>query len=165
MKMKKLFLLSGPPACGKSSFAKKNLGINDEWISRDNVRFAIIGENEDYFSHEEEVFETFVCYINQMLEKSEVENIYIDATHLNKASRNKVIKKIKKDNVNEINCVIFQVPLGVCLERNESREGRTKVPKSVIRRMYYSHTMPEEDEKFDNIIIVDEYLRSNLYNT
>ena len=41
--------------------------------------------------------------------------------------------------------VYFDVPLAVALERNEKREGRAKVPKSVIRRMYYNIQKPKQD--------------------
>ena len=103
MKPKKVYLLSGPPASGKSTWVRANITPGSEWISRDNVRFAIVGEDEEYFSHEDEVFDTFINYINQTLEREDIHTIYIDATHLNKRSRNKALNRVKKNNIGELN--------------------------------------------------------------
>lgn len=82
MKLKKVFLMSGPPASGKSSWIRKNLTPGCEWISRDNVRFAIVSDDEDYFSHEDEVFDIFINYINQTLENPDIHTIFIECHSL-----------------------------------------------------------------------------------
>ena len=64
-----------------------------------------------------------------------VSNVYIDATHLTEKSRAKVINSLPTANY-ILTTVFFDIPLETCLERNEQREGRAKVPRSVIRRMY-----------------------------
>lgn len=161
MKRKKVFLLSGPPASGKSTYVRSHLLPGGEWISRDNVRFALVGENEEYFSREDEVFETFINYINQTLENPEVHTIYIDATHLNLRSRQKTLRRINMKNIEELNCVCFTTPLKVCLERNSKREGREKVPEDAIKRMYFSYLIPNQNlEPFDSVILVDEFGRT-----
>ena len=114
MNQKKVFLLSGIPGSGKSTWARKNLTPTTEWISRDNVRFSIVNEDEEYFSHEDEVFDTFISYINQMLEDPRVDTIFIDATHLNKRSRDKTLNRIRKERIDELNCVCFVTPLSIC---------------------------------------------------
>lgn len=160
MKLKKVFLLSGTPGCGKSTWVRAHMDIYSEWVSRDNVRFAFLQEGEDYFAHEDDVFDVFINYINQSLENPNLETIFVDATHLSVGSRKKVTSKIKKDNIEELNCVCFTTPLEVCLERNEKRTGRSRVPTSVVRRMFYSHTVPTQEEGFDNIIFIDELGRT-----
>jgi predicted kinase len=47
--------------------------------------------------------------------------------------------------------VYFDVPLTTALERNALREGRAKVPDSVIRKMYKSLQKPK-----DCVIIINE---------
>lgn len=131
--------------------------FGSEWISRDNVRFSIVDENEEYFSHEDEVFDTFINYINQTLENPNIHTIYIDATHLNKRSRNKTLNKIRKNNIEEINCVCFTTPKEICLARNFLRTGRARVPENAIENMYNSFTLPSIDEHFTHIYTVDEY--------
>ena len=156
MKPKKVYLLSGPPASGKSTWVRTNITPGSEWISRDNVRFAIVSEDEEYFSHEDEVFDTFIAYINQTLENPDIHTIYIDATHLNRRSRNKTLNRVHKQNIGELNCVCFTTPLEVCISRNHLREGRAKVPQSAIENMFKACAAPTAAEGFDHVYAVDE---------
>ena len=156
MKLKRVYLLSGPPASGKSTWIRTNITPGSEWISRDNVRFAIVSEDEEYFSHEDEVFDTFINYINQTLENPDIHTIYIDATHLNRRSRNKTLNRVRKQNIGELNCVCFTTPLEVCIARNHLREGRAKVPQSAIENMFKACAAPTAAEGFNHIYAVDE---------
>ena len=156
MKLKRVFVTSGPPASGKSTWIRAHLTPGSEWISRDNVRFAIIGDDEDYFSHEDEVFDTFIAYINQTLENPDVHTIFIDATHLNRRSRNKTLSRVRKQYIEELNCVCFTTPLETCITRNHLREGRAKVPQSAIENMFKACAAPTAAEGFDHVYAVDE---------
>lgn len=157
MKQKRLFLLSGPAGCGKSTWIEHRLWRGGgAWISRDKIRFGMLQEGEDYFAHEEEVFDTFIRLIQAEIDIESATDIYVDATHLNKAARDKVLKRLNLDSLDEVNCVFFDIPSEVAIERNENRTGLAHVPRSVIRRMALSHTMPEADENFTHIIIIDK---------
>ena len=157
MKLKKVFLLCGIPASGKSTWVRSQLTPGAEWISRDHVRFAIVSENEEYFSHEDDVFDTFINYINQTLEKDNIHTIYIDATHLNQRARDKVLRKVYKNNIEELNCICFDIPLETCIARNSLRVGRSKVPETAIRNMFKVYQIPNKTtENFDRIIVIDE---------
>ena len=157
MKQKQVFLLSGVPGAGKSTWIRSRLVPGAEWISRDNVRFAILTDEDNYFAHEDDVFDTFINYINQTLEKDEIHTIYIDATHLNKRSRDKVLRRVRKDNICDLTCVCFDVPLAVCHARNNLRSGRSHVPASAIDNMFNSYRIPDKNvEHFDHVLIVDE---------
>ena len=145
MNVKRVWLLCGIPASGKSYWATNfiNRNPNTAYISRDEVRFSIIKDDEEYFSHEDEVFDIFVARINRAIDAKENENIIIDATHLNWNSRRKILNRLQETwNVTD---VFFDTPLEVCLERNEKREGRARVPRGVIRRMYFQRTNPKTD--------------------
>lgn len=155
MKQKKVYLLSGPPASGKSTWVRANITPGSEWISRDNVRFAIVGEDEEYFSHEDEVFDTFINYINQTLEDPNIHTIYIDATHLNRRSRNKTLNRVRKQNIGELNCVCFTASREICQARNSLRSGRQRVPGTAIDNMVNSFAMPTEAEGFTHVYEVD----------
>ncbi len=155
MKQKRVFLLAGPPASGKSTWVRNNMTVGSEWISRDNIRFSIIKDDEDYFAHEDEVFDTFIAYINQTLENPNIDTIFIDATHLNRKSRNKTLFRVHKENIDELNCVCFTAPLNTCIARNELREGRAKVPKTAIENMFRACVAPTANEGFDHIYAVD----------
>ena len=83
-----LYLMVGIPGAGKSTYLRERLGPDDVYISRDNIRFHFLKEGEDYFSHETEVYKEMVRQIKQGLINGF--NVYVDATHLNQASRNKL---------------------------------------------------------------------------
>ena len=145
MKQKKVWLLSGLPGSGKSTWARQKIAENGGvWCSRDEVRFSIVKENEEYFSHEDEVFNTWIKQINKALENPEVEDVYIDATHLNDKSRNKVLNRLTKNtDIEKIINVLFLTPLETCLERNKQRSRRAVVPEEVIRNMAKTFQIPE----------------------
>ncbi len=135
---------------------RNHLDVNSEWISRDKVRFSLISEDEEYFSREDEVFDTFISWINQALANPDIENIFIDATHLNEKSRDRTLRRLNKSNIAELNSVCFLTPLKICLQRNEKRTGRERVPRSAVRRMFFSFTPTNPlYENFSNIIFVD----------
>lgn len=118
--------------------------LNTAYISRDEVRFSMLSDTDDYFAKEDAVFTEFIKRINNAIADSNIYNIIVDATHLNWASRNKTLRNLHLENCKVI-AVVFNTPLNVCLDRNEKREGRAKVPRGVIRRMFYQQTDPHND--------------------
>ena len=54
----------------------------------------MLKDNEDYFAHEDEVWCAWIKQIKNGLENPEVENIYVDATHLNDRAREKVLNEL-----------------------------------------------------------------------
>jgi len=143
MKQKNLVLLSGIPGAGKSYWVKNHLREGDSYVSRDEVRFSIIGDDEEYFSHETEVFDKFVAKIEDELNAGK--RVFADATHINHASRRKLLERIHdKDNI-DIDVYVFKTSLGTCLERNAQREGRARVPESAIYRMSEQLTDPAHE--------------------
>lgn len=159
-----LYILCGLPGCGKSTWAqnrlKKNYGKPDpiwDYVSRDQVRFSIVKEEEDYFSKEKQVFYEYVKRIVDSLENNYVLNTIADATHLNEVSRDKLISAIKKmrPNLNfDIVMVYFDIPIEVCQFRNEKRTGRARVPENVINRMAATFEFPKCRKNLVRIEIV-----------
>ena len=150
----KLYISCGIPGSGKSTFLKKYVKKDESIVSRDEIRFILLKEGEEYFSHEEDVFNRFVNIIAEFINSGL--NVYADATHLNKASRDKLIHALKKVGCepSSIEAIYFDVPLKVCLERNEKRyETKAYVPRGVIRRMFYQLEFPVE---FSTTWVVDE---------
>ena len=158
MNAKKVYLLSGIPGSGKSYWARNILMPNcqaPKYISRDEVRFSMLTDEDSYFAKEDDVFNLFIHNINIAMMDNNVSDVIIDATHLNEKSRMKVLNRIQHNSDNIIIAVDFRTPLETCLDRNEKREGRAKVPRGVIRRMFYQHTSPREDKyKYDEIFEV-----------
>jgi predicted kinase len=110
----------------------------------------MVREDEKYFSKENEVFNEWIRQINEALTNTEVEDVYVDATHLNDRSRDKTVNRLAKENIAEITNVVFTTPLGICLERNAKRTGRERVPDEVIRGM---SSCCEHPERYNTIYV------------
>jgi predicted kinase len=152
MTLKLIKLLVGCPASGKTSYAHNvekaceafgNLTYRH--ISRDAIRFSLVEENEDYFSKEKEVFETFVSEVQKAID-DKINVIVMDATHVSEGSRRKILSRLTHTYGYELEAVVFDVPLETLKERNQLREGRARVPDSAIENMYYNFSEPTIEE-------------------
>jgi len=139
-----LWLLVGIPASGKSTAAASIVERNPNYIhiSRDAIRYSMLGDEESYFAHEEDVFTEFCRQIQEGLNNGK--NVFADATNLHWHSRGKLIRSLKLQDV-KVSCLVFNTPIEVCIERNAKREGRACVPEYVIRSMYTKMTSPKKD--------------------
>lgn len=155
--MSTLVLMMGLPGAGKSTWAKTSMGDNDIYISRDEIRFSLVAENEEYFSKETSVFDQFVASINEALAEGLAPAVYADATHLSRASRQKLLNRITAP-YDRLEIVFINEDIDTCLNRNENRKGtRAYVPRGVIRRMAVSLEEPcfrEGKWNYDVITIV-----------
>ena len=151
-----IIFINGLPVAGsgKTTWALKHISPLEKYVSRDEVRFSMVTENEEYFSKEKEVFKKFTDLINTYLDTGF--NVYADATHLNQASRNKLLRAISS-KPEEVNVIWIKTPLEEALKRNENRKGtRAYVPRSVVRRMHYSIESPSFEEGFNVIYIIED---------
>ena len=143
--------MSGIPGSGQSTWVKQQIAEKGGfWASRDAMRFSMVREDEPYFERETEVFNAWIAQICEALDNPMIEDIYIDATHLNDRSREKTLSRLPKDNINKITNVVFLVPIETCLERNAQRTGREVVPEDAIRNMEKSFKMPK---KYSTLIV------------
>ena len=156
MKQKTLYLMCGVPGSGKTFWAKYFCN-NAVHVSRDVIRFSIVKPDEEYFSHEKEVFRTFVKSIVELM--NDGYDVIADATHLNQFSRRKLTQAIDMYMTQyEIIYIAFNVSADTCVTRNANRTGRANVPENVIRNMCRDYRAPslEEDERVIEVIEVGE---------
>jgi predicted kinase len=149
MKQKRVFITVGVPASGKSSFIRKQIKENSgAYISRDEVRFSIITDEDDYFGKENLVFDTFVQKVqNAIDDENGPEDVYVDATHVSWGSRRKILNRLSFGNVKELVWLYFRVPVKTALARNSSRTGRSLVPETAILSMAENITKPKPNER------------------
>ena len=150
----RLFLMMGTPGAGKSTFIRNHVRDfdNQVGVSRDVIRFRIVQEGEPYFSREDEVFDEFIGQINYFL--SQDLDVYADATHLNRGSRAKVLRRLTS-KPREVSVIWLQTQLGVCLQRNEERKGtRAYVPPTQLRCMAHNLQIPSADEGINKLYII-----------
>lgn len=144
----KLYVMIGCPGSGKTTYAKNAL-MNDNtvYVSRDEVRFALLQEGEEYFSREKEVYREFIWKIYNAIQ-NEHKDVIADATHLNEKSRTKLFSSLPLDfSKIEVIGVYMNTPLEVSLERNRTRKGtKTFVPEAQVRRMFFSMDPPSYKE-------------------
>ena len=76
---------------------------------------------------------------------------YVDATNLTPHDRHSWIK-LAKDSGYEVQALYFDVPLDVCLERNQRRQR--VVQEDVIRKMAGKLKPPTFEEGFSKITVV-----------
>lgn len=144
-------LMIGIPASGKSTWIEQEIQHLEEEhkttcvISRDYVRLSMLKPGEDYFAHENDVFNEFIRQINEAMELG-IDIVFIDATHINPASRNKVLSRLTPDSNTSLVLEIIPVSLSTAIERNAKREGLAKVPDSAIRSMYRGYIPPTRKE-------------------
>jgi predicted kinase len=119
----------------------------------------MVKEDEYYFSREKEVYMEFVRQICRALayETKWVDEIYIDATHLTKKSREKLIRELDSFNPNyDLIAVVIKPDLEQCLAQNAQRSGREFVPETVIKNMYETFQHPMNDDLHYEMIIEND---------
>jgi predicted kinase len=139
-------LAIGLPGSGKSSWFKRH---NITPLSSDLLR-AILFDDPTEQRFQDLVFSNLRSMLKARLIAKRPMN-YVDATNLSPHERNGWIK-LAKDYGYEVQAVFFDVPVEVCLARNQRRER--KVPEDAMRRMAGKLKQPSFDEGFSKITVV-----------
>ena len=146
--MSKILVLQGPPASGKSTFARKFVKSNLDWVivNRDSLREGRgeywIPSQEDYISDLEEFS------VRAAIKRGY--NVIIDATNLNPKTIDKW-NKIANETNSSIEFKEFYISFKEALERDKNRER--SVGEQVLKRFYkqyYYDRYLKEDVKLDN---------------
>ena len=147
--------MCGLPGSGKSTWVKDRIAkYGGVHVSRDAIRFEMLNEGDEYFTNEKKVFNKFAQLANEAIANPNVTDIYIDAMHLNKASRHKITSALRMTKYNKLYiAVYFDVSPEICKARNAKRSGRALVPDSVIDNMSKNFTKPTYG--FDEVWTID----------
>jgi len=139
-------LAIGLPGSGKSSWFKRH-NINS--LSSDLLR-ALLFDDPAEQRFQDLVFSNLRSMLKARLIARRPLN-YVDATNLTPHERQGWIK-LAKDYGYEVQAVFFDVPLEVCLERNQKRQR--VVTEEVMRRMSAKLKAPTFEEGFSKITVV-----------
>ena len=143
-------MFCGIPGSGKSTEARRMMaalsdkGFSIGYVSRDELRFQMISENNDYFSKEKEVFKKFVENTNKSIKQNDI--TIIDATHISEASRAKILNRIEGRSDVRLLILYLTTPLDICVRQNDLRSGRERVPHEAIERMTEGFEEPAVEE-------------------
>jgi predicted kinase len=139
-------LAIGLPGSGKSSWFKRH---NITPLSSDLLR-ALLFDDPTEQRFQDLIFSNLRSMLKARLIARRPMN-YVDATNLSPHERNGWIK-LAKDYGYEVQAVFFDVPVEVCLTRNQKRER--KVPEDAMRRMAGKLKPPTFEEGFSKITVV-----------
>lgn len=143
-------MFCGIAGSGKSTKARRMMaafsdkGFSVGYVSRDEVRFQMISENGGYFSKEKEVFRKFVENTNKSIKQNDI--TIIDATHISKGSREKILSHIDDRGDVRLLVLYLTTSLDICLQQNDLRSGRERVPQEVIEKMAERFEEPTTEE-------------------
>ena len=158
MGKKKLYLMIGPAGAGKTTWIREHATPGTSaHISRDRIRFRMVKEDEYCFSREKEVYMEFTRLIMKAISCEWIDEVYVDATHLTKKSREKIVREI--DNVCipfDLIAVVIKPELEQCLAQNAQRSGREFVPETVIKNMYETFQHPMNDDLHYEMIMEND---------
>ena len=143
-----LLILSGPPAIGKSTYSKKFVKENSDWIRLCRDDFRLMWKSEQLLSKDLERFLTSVIrgiLIENSL--SQKNNVIIDATNCKEQVLDSWIKDFSDYYI--VKFKFFHEELDKILTRNMLRDN-DKVPGKVIRDMWYNYIKIDQN-KYDKI--------------
>ncbi|MBD2177660.1 AAA family ATPase [Pseudanabaena sp. FACHB-1998] len=158
--MASVIILIGIPACGKSTLAEQMLRASNQnsytstkLISPDRIRALLYGDTttqgnwSEIWAHVQQEFAEAA--------KSQQSVIY-DATNYKREYRKEAIALAKEHGFKPITGLWLNVPLWICLSRNEVRDR--SVPEDIVVDMYrtLSYNPPSLNEGFDRILFRDD---------
>ncbi|HEU0038248.1 MAG TPA: ATP-binding protein, partial [Verrucomicrobiae bacterium] len=138
-----MILAIGLPGSGKSSWFKRH---NITPLSSDVVRMLLFDDAQEQ-RFQDLVFSNLRSMLKARLIARRPLN-YVDATNLTPHERHSWIK-LAKDYGYEVQAVFFDVPVEVCLERNQRRDR--VVDEDVLRRMAAKLKPPTFEEGFSKV--------------
>ena len=141
-----VILAIGLPGSGKSSWFKRH---NITPLSSDMLR-ALLFDDPTEQRFQDLIFSNLRSMLKARLVAQRPLN-YVDTTNLTPHDRHSWIK-LAKDFGFEVQAVFFDVPLEVCLERNQKRDRM--VPEEIMRRFAEKLKPPTFEEGFSKITVV-----------
>lgn len=135
MQQLSMIILIGIQASGKTTFYQNNFKNIYEHVSLD----VLNTRNKERIAIEQGI--------------QQRKNMVIDNTNPTREDRKKYIK-IAKENHYQVIGYYFESSIGKCIDRNEKRTGKAKVPKCAVISTSKKMELPDYDEGFDQLYYV-----------
>lgn len=134
-----LLVLVGIPGSGKSTWAHKFLARHPRYqlVSTDQIRADLYGD-EAIQGDWQQVWGQVVARWQQTLDQASdgsVAGVIYDATNARRRNRRQILAVARAMGFHPITLVWFDMPLGLCLRRNQLRSRQ--VPPDIIARMHH----------------------------
>lgn len=145
-----LILLVGPPASGKSTWARRN-GCGAVHISQDDLIDAI---TPDGFEH---VYRPIYAAAEEAIARSALQaghTVIVDRTNRTQAHRRRWIL-LAREGGHPAVAVEMNTPAWLCRERNNAREGQRRVSEPRLQRMLSAMEAVRPDEGFSSVYTGD----------
>lgn len=142
--MRRLTILQGLPASGKSTYARNHVNAHTVVVSMDGIRRMLVaggnvqelyyrGVRCDNSRIEYDVVDMYRMMCARLLASGF--DVIADAQNLGRDSQEGLIAACAP-YVDDVRVVVFNPPLCVLLDRNRRRDGSDRVPESYIRDQY-----------------------------
>lgn len=162
--MKKIIILKGLPASGKSSWAIDKIKKHDtgtyKRINKDLLREML---DNSIWSKGNEKFVVEIRDYIILKSLDEGKHVIVDDTNLNDIHLKHIKELVNNRTDVKIEENFFDVSLNECIERDSKRCSKKKVGKKIIKDMYRKYLMPKDEDvkymiqdmKLPRAIIVD----------
>ncbi len=129
--MKRLVLLVGIPGSGKTTLAQRLIAKGYKCLNADSIREELYGDPAEQ-GDKEEVFGIFFKRLEEAFAQGL--DIVIDNTNLNFKQRKPILERAAKAGYSDIQLWLMDVPLDICLARNQMRER--SVQEDIVANMF-----------------------------
>jgi predicted kinase len=143
----RIVVLVGLPGSGKSTYLEQ---MGAPGLSSDGIRQLLADDETDQTIHVR-VFETLRYLLGQRLAIGRPVT-YIDATNLTPEERRPYLE-IGRVWGCDVEAVFFDVPLGICMERNARRHR--VVPDAALAKMAVKLMPPTTEEGFARVTVLN----------
>jgi predicted kinase len=147
--LKKLILLIGIPASGKTTLAQKLVLKGFSSINADTIRGELYGDELEQ-GDPQDVFSVFFDRLDVLLKAEK--DIVVDNTNLKSVHRKQIIDRAQKIGYKDIQLWVLDVPLDVCLQRNANREK--KVQEDVLANMFMTFNRSGRPRKEEGKLVL-----------
>ena len=141
--MKKLIILKGLPASGKSTWAKAQVANNPGKYKRINKDMLRAMLDESHWTNGNEKFILDVRDRLVLMALADGKHVIIDDTNLDPKHEEQLRKMVEGQGV-EVQVKVFGADVDTCVARDAVRVGPDKVGEKVIRNMHNRYLKPPD---------------------